>query len=293
MKLMDIDQDQLGIPETDYESRVRMPAGEFARICRELASLGESVRIDVNKEGVRFNSEGDVANGSVLLKPTAGAGHYTAKKEEDEDDEPKISESSSSKKKKKVVEDEEEEETEDAPKVKKEKTDEDVEMEEDDGGSIKEVEVDEDEEEEIPAPKKKGKKRVVEDEEEEEPAEDEDEEEELPSKKRKRKSTDSGSKKVKKVKKGGDDDDKAEVAIQVVQAVSLSFSLKYLINFSKASTLCSHVELCLSADVPLLVSRFLMSSDSFFLNGFSAPQCAFEFEQGHIKYYLAPKIGDE
>lgn len=73
MKLMDIDSDTLGIPDTDYDARVTMPASEFARIVRDLSLLGESVRIEVSKEGVRFASDGEAANGSVLLKQTEAA----------------------------------------------------------------------------------------------------------------------------------------------------------------------------------------------------------------------------
>lgn len=72
MKLMDIDSDQLGIPETEYDARVTMPAAEFTRIVRDLSLLGESVRIEVSKEGIRFTSEGEAANGNVLLKQTDG-----------------------------------------------------------------------------------------------------------------------------------------------------------------------------------------------------------------------------
>ncbi|KAI0628350.1 hypothetical protein C8Q77DRAFT_1149961 [Trametes polyzona] len=57
------------------------------------------------------------------------------------------------------------------------------------------------------------------------------------------------------------------------QAVTLTFSLKYLVNFSKSSSLSKKVQLMMSNDVPLLVS--------------------YAFGQGHIRYYLAPKIGDE
>jgi proliferating cell nuclear antigen len=70
---MDIDSDTLGIPDTDYDARVTMPATEFARIVRDLSLLGESVRIEVSKEGVRFASDGEAANGSVLLKQTEAA----------------------------------------------------------------------------------------------------------------------------------------------------------------------------------------------------------------------------
>jgi proliferating cell nuclear antigen len=73
MKLMDIDSDTLGIPDTDYDARVTLPSNEFTRIVRDLSQLGESVRIEVSKEGVRFASEGEAANGSVLLRQTEGA----------------------------------------------------------------------------------------------------------------------------------------------------------------------------------------------------------------------------
>jgi len=119
MKLMDIDSDTLGIPDTDYDARVSMPASEFARIVKDLASLGESVRIEVSKEGVRFASDGEGANGSVLLKQTDAArrkyariareeGEGVSKAEDDEEeqeaegDEEDAEEGGSKKKKKKV-----------------------------------------------------------------------------------------------------------------------------------------------------------------------------------------------
>ncbi|KAI0085859.1 proliferating cell nuclear antigen, N-terminal domain-containing protein [Irpex rosettiformis] len=144
LKLMDIDSDTLGIPDTEYDARVTMPSAEFGRIVRDLSMLGESVRIEVSKEGVRFASEGEAANGSVLLKST-----------------------------------------------------------------------------------------------------------ELPS--------------------GGEK--KNAVRIELNSHVNLTFSLKYLVNFSKSTSLSSVVQLMMSNDVPLLVS--------------------YEFGQGHIHYYLAPKIGDD
>jgi proliferating cell nuclear antigen len=118
MKLMDIDSDNLNIPETDYDSRVTLPSSEFARIVRDLSQLGESVRIEVSKEGVRFASDGEAANGSVLLKQSDGReiGKVEVKKEDDEEEN--------------GDDDEEEEEGEKKPKVKKEKTDDDVEMDE-------------------------------------------------------------------------------------------------------------------------------------------------------------------
>jgi proliferating cell nuclear antigen len=53
--------------------------------------------------------------------------------------------------------------------------------------------------------------------------------------------------------------------------VSLTFSLKYLVNFTKASGLAGKVKLCLSAEVPLLV-EYSLSGTSY------------------LRFYLAPKV---
>ncbi|KAL9708721.1 proliferating cell nuclear antigen [Leucoagaricus gongylophorus] len=223
MKLMDIDTDQLGIPDTEYDARITMPAAEFTRIVRDLSLLGESVRIEVSKEGIRFTSEGEAANGNVLLKHSDGKiGKIGAKSESDEAEGGR------------------------SAKVKEEK-DEDVEM-------------DEEQEQEFQANSgDEGK--------------DDDEDEDGESKKRKKKAegTSKPSKKA-KTKKPEDEDDQA-VNIEMNQHVSLTFSLKYLVNFSKSASLAVRVQLMMSNDVPLLVS--------------------YDFDKGFIRYYLAPKIGDD
>ncbi|XP_050078375.1 proliferating cell nuclear antigen [Anopheles maculipalpis] len=71
MKLMNLDQEHLGIPETDYACVVRMPAMEFARICRDLSQFGESVVISCTKEGVKFSASGDAGSANIKLAQTA------------------------------------------------------------------------------------------------------------------------------------------------------------------------------------------------------------------------------
>lgn len=39
---MDIDSEHLGIPESEYDAIVRMPSSEFARICKDLSSIGDT-----------------------------------------------------------------------------------------------------------------------------------------------------------------------------------------------------------------------------------------------------------
>lgn len=61
------------------------------------------------------------------------------------------------------------------------------------------------------------------------------------------------------------------VEIQLTEPVALTFSLKYLVNFCKASGLSDTVKLCLSNEVPLLVEYQLTSNS-------------------HLRFYLAPKV---
>lgn len=70
MKLMNLDQEHLGIPETDFSCVIQMPSGEFSRICRDLSQFGESVIISCTKEGVRFSSSGDIGSANIKLAQT-------------------------------------------------------------------------------------------------------------------------------------------------------------------------------------------------------------------------------
>ncbi|KAI8929785.1 proliferating cell nuclear antigen, N-terminal domain-containing protein [Entophlyctis helioformis] len=69
IKLMDIDSEHLGIPETTYDAVVKMSSVEFQRICRDMGVLSESLSINCTKDGVKFYAEGDIGSGAITLKP--------------------------------------------------------------------------------------------------------------------------------------------------------------------------------------------------------------------------------
>ncbi|XP_017771943.1 PREDICTED: proliferating cell nuclear antigen [Nicrophorus vespilloides] len=71
MKLMNLDQEHLGIPDTDFSCVIRMPSIEFARICRDLAQFGESIGIACTKEGVKFSASGDIGSANVKIAQTS------------------------------------------------------------------------------------------------------------------------------------------------------------------------------------------------------------------------------
>lgn len=73
MKLVDIDTEHLGIPDTEYCCVVKMPSGEFQRICRDLSQIGDSVIIACTKEGVKFTSSGENGTGNIKLCQNASS----------------------------------------------------------------------------------------------------------------------------------------------------------------------------------------------------------------------------
>lgn len=124
MKLMDIDQEHLGIPDTVYDAEIKLPATEFARIIRDLKELGESVKIEVSKEGVRFSADGDIGSASVTLKPTDGKDRNAGSDaEEDDEEDSDEEEEEEQEEEEEEAQDNEEEEEEVAAEVKDEDDD--------------------------------------------------------------------------------------------------------------------------------------------------------------------------
>ncbi|GAA6064738.1 hypothetical protein JCM10212_005317 [Sporobolomyces blumeae] len=279
MKLMDIDQEHLGIPDTIYDAEISLPATEFARIIRDLKELGESVKIEVSKDGVRFSADGDIGTASVTLKPSEEKGKNGNASDSESDDDS----------------DEEEQEDDDDDEEEAEETeDEEAEPKEEDeaGDAVIEKaagdEADGDEEvdkkpqvvdegdsdsEPVKAKSKKRKSSVA-------PKKEKGSNKKV-KKEKKSKSKKAAEKKEKaagkaakgKGKAAKEGDEKMKVTINVQQAVSLTFSIKYLSNFAKSTPLSENVHLHMSNEVPLLVE--------------------YPFPGGHIRYYLAPKIADE
>uniref|UniRef100_A0A060T0G1 DNA sliding clamp PCNA n=1 Tax=Blastobotrys adeninivorans TaxID=409370 RepID=A0A060T0G1_BLAAD len=69
LKLMDIEQDHLSIPETEYTATITLPSSQFLKITRDLLQISEAIKIEASKDGVRFSAEGDIGDGAVNLKP--------------------------------------------------------------------------------------------------------------------------------------------------------------------------------------------------------------------------------
>ncbi|CDJ38724.1 proliferating cell nuclear antigen 1, putative [Eimeria tenella] len=73
LRLMGIEQESLGVPdEEESDVEITFSAKEFASIVNTLKEFSDSVRIDVDKNGVKFITNGDIGGGEVVLKPREG-----------------------------------------------------------------------------------------------------------------------------------------------------------------------------------------------------------------------------
>ena len=73
VKLMNLDSEYLGIPDTSYSVQIKMPAHKFQRVCKDLGQIGDSVTISCAKDCVRFGATGDMGSGNVKINQTASA----------------------------------------------------------------------------------------------------------------------------------------------------------------------------------------------------------------------------
>uniref|UniRef100_A0A914DQ98 DNA sliding clamp PCNA n=1 Tax=Acrobeloides nanus TaxID=290746 RepID=A0A914DQ98_9BILA len=73
VKLMDIDAEQLGIPDQKYSAVIEMPSSEFQKTCRDLAMFSDSIVINATKGGVTFKATGDTGGSTLVYNSSASA----------------------------------------------------------------------------------------------------------------------------------------------------------------------------------------------------------------------------
>lgn len=69
LKLMQIDCEQLGIPDgTEYDVVAELPSTDFGRIVRDMGSIGETLTVFGGDRSLKFSTSGDIGTASMTLK---------------------------------------------------------------------------------------------------------------------------------------------------------------------------------------------------------------------------------
>merc|ERR1711959_488743 len=69
LKLMEIESDNMEIPEQTYKCVIKLPSAEFLKIVKDLKEFGETMQVSASKDGIKFSVQGDLGSGHVMLKP--------------------------------------------------------------------------------------------------------------------------------------------------------------------------------------------------------------------------------
>eukprot|EP00210_Caulerpa_lentillifera_P001915 g1842.t1 len=69
LSLMEILAEKLTIPKSSYPVQISMPSVAFAKIVRDLSSIGDSIVISVTKRGVNFSTVGSIGKAEITCSP--------------------------------------------------------------------------------------------------------------------------------------------------------------------------------------------------------------------------------
>jgi proliferating cell nuclear antigen len=82
MNLMDLDEDELTIPPTVFQSRIVISSSEFHKICREMHGIAEYVEIKCANDQLMFTCKGDYAERETVLRESEDGINVTYNTEE-------------------------------------------------------------------------------------------------------------------------------------------------------------------------------------------------------------------
>lgn len=74
LRLIEIESDQIGIPDTEYNCKIVMPSTEFKRVIGDISVLGDSVGISVIEKQICFSVAGDIGSGSITINQNENDG---------------------------------------------------------------------------------------------------------------------------------------------------------------------------------------------------------------------------
>lgn len=77
LKLLDVDGEDISIPEVEFDTVVSLPSVYFQRLTRDISNLGDSITITSSKEALVLECDGDFASQITEIKNCSEAGTTT------------------------------------------------------------------------------------------------------------------------------------------------------------------------------------------------------------------------
>jgi len=71
LKLLDIDEDILQIPDVQFDSVITMPSPDFQKVCRDMSTISDTVCILSKENQLEISCQGDFASQKVVIGETS------------------------------------------------------------------------------------------------------------------------------------------------------------------------------------------------------------------------------
>jgi proliferating cell nuclear antigen len=68
LNLLPLENEILGVPETDYSTSIRIRSSDFVRLCKDMMNLSKSVHIEVSDNTATFSVLGKAGPGKIKIK---------------------------------------------------------------------------------------------------------------------------------------------------------------------------------------------------------------------------------
>lgn len=70
LKLLDLNEETLSIPEVDFDFQVSLPSNDFQKLCRDMQNLSEHIKLYIDNECIKISCEGDFASQETVIGET-------------------------------------------------------------------------------------------------------------------------------------------------------------------------------------------------------------------------------
>jgi len=73
INLIQINYERLEIPETNYMATISLTSTEYRRICTDMSFLGDTLNIEISKENLIFEIDGDIGKGRIVFQKSTAS----------------------------------------------------------------------------------------------------------------------------------------------------------------------------------------------------------------------------
>jgi len=73
LKLLEIDNETLAVPDTEYAFKIKGSSHEFQKTCRNLSMFGDSISIDVDSNSLKFTTVGENSSTDTVFNSSSSS----------------------------------------------------------------------------------------------------------------------------------------------------------------------------------------------------------------------------